>query len=188
MNRNIVLENLRKYFLYFVMYAMVGWIYEVLLEVAIYQWGFSNRGVLFGPYLPIYGFGGVIFALLFYNLSKRRSPSWFKFAAVPIVFLGCFFVATGMELVTSYILEYLTGGWPWQTYTGYNINFQGRIALSPSIRFGLGGLLFVYLLQPLFIKITSKLSKTKLIIISNILAAIIIIDLIFTLGVKNLIS
>jgi uncharacterized membrane protein len=185
MNRDIVLENFRKYFLYFVMYAMVGWIYEVFLELVIYQWGFSNRGVLFGPYLPIYGVGGVIFVVLFYRLSKKRSPSWIKFFAPLIIFLGCALVATGMELATSYILEYFTGAWPWQTYTDYSINFQGRIALSPSIRFGLGGLLFVYVLQPIFIKITGKLSKAKLIITSNILAAIVIIDLIYTMGVKD---
>lgn len=185
MNRDIILENLRKHFFYFVMYAMVGWFYEVFLEVVIYQWGFSNRGFLFGPYLPIYGFGGIIFALLFYNLSKRRIPSWIKFFAPLIIFLGCALVATGMELATSYILEYFTGAWPWQTYTDYNINFQGRIALSPSVRFGIGGLLFVYVLQPIFIKTTNKLSKEKLIIVSNILAAIVIIDLIYTMGVKG---
>jgi uncharacterized membrane protein len=53
------------------------------------------------------------------------------------------------------------GSWPWQTYKDYKINFQGRIALSPSIRFGLGGVAFLYLLQPLFEKITTKLGNKK---------------------------
>ena len=46
-------------FLYFMAYAVIGWIYEVFLEVVVYRWGFSNRGFLFGPYLPVYGFGAV---------------------------------------------------------------------------------------------------------------------------------
>jgi len=188
MDKDTIFENLRKYFLYFVMYAIVGWVYEVFLEVVIYQWGFSNRGVLFGPYLPIYGFGGIIFVILFYNLSKKRSPSWFKFIAPLIIFLGCGLVATAMELATSYLLEYFTGAWPWQTYTNYDINFQGRVALSPSIRFGLGGVFFVYALQPIFVLISKKLPKGKLLIISNVLLFIIVVDIILTVGVNAFIG
>ena len=71
------------------------------------------------------------------------------------------FSATLLELITSYISEFISGSWPWQTYADYKINFQARIALSPSIRFGLGGVLFLYLLQPLFEKICNKLGNKK---------------------------
>ena len=37
-------------------------------------------------------------------------------------------------------------------YTRFAFNFQGRIALNPSIRFGIGGMVILYLLQPLFEK------------------------------------
>ena len=50
-------ENISNYVMYFFLYAIIGWLYEVFLEVVIYKWGFSNRGVLFGPWLPVYGFG-----------------------------------------------------------------------------------------------------------------------------------
>jgi len=60
------IKKLRKYFIFFMMYGVVGWLYEVFLEVVVYKWGFSNRGVLFGPYLPIYGFGALVFIILFY--------------------------------------------------------------------------------------------------------------------------
>ena len=65
---------------------------------------------------------------------------------------------TAIELAASYLLEALTGAWPWQTYLDYAVNFQGRIALSPSIRFGLGGLVFLYILQPLFERLIGRLS------------------------------
>jgi uncharacterized membrane protein len=83
-----------------------------------------------------------------------------------------------MELVTSYILELITGSWPWQTYTDYDYNFQGRIALSPSIRFGLGGVFFIYVLQPIFVKIVDSLSKKTLVAISTVLFVIVFIDFI----------
>ncbi len=43
------LRFVQKYFLCFMLYAMLGWCYEVVLETLIYRWGFTNRGVLFAP-------------------------------------------------------------------------------------------------------------------------------------------
>ena len=133
-------------------YALIGWLYEVFLEVVVYKWGFSNRGVLFGPYLPVYGFGALAFILCFSKFIKDK-PLKKKFLYIPIIFLGCMLVATALELVTSYICEFFTGSWPWQTYESYKYNFEARIALSPSIRFGIGGVIFLYILQPLFDKL-----------------------------------
>jgi len=173
---NKFIYTARKYFMYFMMYALVGWLYEVFLEVVIYKWGFSNRGVLFGPYLPIYGFGAIIFIFFFYKFSKKKQALLKKIASIFIVFLGCALVATIMELVTSYALELITGSWPWQTYTDYKYNFQGRIAMSPSIRFGLGGVFFIYVLQPIFVNIVDSLSKKSLKVLSTILFIIVFID------------
>ena len=53
-------------------YAIFGWIYEVFLEVVVYRWGFSNRGVLFGPYCPVYGFGALAFLFTVYPLIKGK--------------------------------------------------------------------------------------------------------------------
>ena len=36
-----------EYFIFFMLYSVIGWIYEVFLEVVVYRWGFSNRGVFF---------------------------------------------------------------------------------------------------------------------------------------------
>ena len=68
------LKRLQEYFLYFMMYSILGWIYEVFLEVVVYRWGFSNRGVLFGPYCVVYGFGAIILIFLLSRLKNRRIP------------------------------------------------------------------------------------------------------------------
>ena len=171
------MKKIQNLFLLFMMYAFIGWIYEVFLEVVVYKWGFSNRGVLFGPYLPVYGFGALAFILCFNKLIKDKSLKK-KLLYIPIIFLGCMIVATTLELVTSYICEYFTGSWPWQTYADYKYNFEARIALSPSIRFGIGGVIFLYLLQPLFDKLLAKLSDKTRNIIFYILSVILIIDII----------
>ena len=138
MNKDQLQTNGKKtwqsYVIYFMMYSILGWLYEVFLEVVVYQWGFTNRGVLFGPYCPVYGVGALAFLICFRRLMERKSPQWLKYAKPFLIFLGCMLVATAIELATSYILEAITGSWPWQTYSNYSIHFQGRIALSPPLR------------------------------------------------------
>ena len=151
------MEAIQSYVLYFFFYSVLGWLYEVFLEVVVYRWGFTNRGVLLGPYCPVYGVGALVFLLCFWLMSKQE-PEWLRWIRPVLIFLGCMIAATAIELATSYILEAITGAWPWQTYRDYAINFEGRIALSPSIRFGLGGLLFLYVLQPLFRRLVHGLS------------------------------
>lgn len=162
--------------IWFTMYSVIGWIYEVFLEVVVYRWGFTNRGVLFGPYCPVYGFGALAFILLVYPLIRNKEFK-VRLKWMPVVFLLCMLIATLMELGTSYALEFLTGSWPWQTYADYKINFQARIALSPSIRFGLGGILFLYVLQPLFEKFTGSMSVRTRKTVAVILLIMIAVDL-----------
>lgn len=89
--------------------------------------------------------------------------------------------ATLLELLTSYLMEWTTGSWPWQTYVNYNYHFQGRIALSPSVRFGLGGVVFLYLIQPLFEALARKLGDKKLSIVTLCLSIILVVDIIYTI-------
>lgn len=150
-------SRVQRGFLYFLLYSFIGWVYEVFLEVVVYRWGYADRGVLFGPYCPVYGVGALLFVLCFGRLMARSGSPAFRALRVVGVFLGCMLTATALELATSYLLEALTGSWPWQTYVNYRIQFQGRIALSPSIRFGLGGLVCLYLLHPLLRRLMGAL-------------------------------
>lgn len=124
--------------------CVVGWLYETILEVFIYKTGFSNRGFLFGPWLPVYGFGVLAFLPGFLWVSDKHINKVLKIALTAVF---CALVATFIELVTSYILELSTGGWLWN-YNEYFCNFQGRIALDTSLRFGVGGTALLYALVP----------------------------------------
>lgn len=182
-DNNSVLK-VRKYFICFVMYAILGWCYEVILETFIYGWGFSNRGVLFGPYCPIYGIGAITFIQCFGWILNKKDKLWFNIMKPIIIFLGCMTVATLIELAASYILEFTTGKWPWQTYIDYKYNFQARIALSTSLRFGIGGVIFLYIIQPFYEWLLSKLSNKYINIISRVLLAILLADCIYTFILK----
>lgn len=177
------IKFLEEYFLYFMMYSILGWIYEVFLEVVVYRWGFSNRGVLFGPYCVVYGFGALILVALLWRL-KNKDIRVGRVKVTPVlVFLGIVLITTAVELAASYIMEFTAGEWLWD-YTRFSWNFQGRIALNPSLRFGIGGMVFLYLLQPLFYKVTGKMSERTLDIIASIWGLIFLSDVIYTYLIK----
>ena len=91
--KGVILEEIKKYFIYFVLFSIIGWLYEVLLELFIYNNGFVNRGFLFGPYCPVYGFGAIIFILTSklyqWMKSKNGGHAHFPFEKVvlPVVAL-----------------------------------------------------------------------------------------------------
>lgn len=59
----------------FFIFCFVGWVWEVSLAF-ISEGTFVNRGTLHGPWLPIYGTGGVIILIL---LKKLRKKPLFEF-------------------------------------------------------------------------------------------------------------
>ena len=185
MKKEKILNGLQKLFIYFMFYAMIGWIYEMIIE-RVRRWPLVNRGSMFGPWLPIYGTGALLFVLTIYPLIKNKEKKK-KLLYIPLVFVGCMAVATTLELLASYFCEWRTGGWLWQTYgTTYKYHFQSRIALDTSLRFGLGGTAFLYLLQPLFEKFTTKWEGKKLNILTIVLAILVALDMIYTFGIKKI--
>lgn len=167
----------KKHFLYFFAYSVIGWIYEVFLEVVVYRWGFSNRGILTGPYCPVYGVGALIFIFCVYPIIRSKPPKQ-RICMVPIVFFLCGAAATVLELAASYLCETVIGSWPWQTYADYTYNFQARIALSPSIRFGIGGAVFLYIVQPMFERLAEKAGEKRVSVLFWVCAAAFCTDLV----------
>lgn len=147
-------------FLYFWVYAVLGWVYEVFLEVVVYRWGFSNRGFLFGPYLPVYGVGALLILAFLRGLSRREWRVGRVNLMPVVVFVSVVVLTTVVELIASYLLEWTTGGWLWD-YTRYTIQWQGRICLSASLRFGVGGMIVLYGLQPLLEKGMARLGDKR---------------------------
>lgn len=103
------IDILTKVFLSFFIYSVAGYIYETVLEVLWYRTGFTNRGFMFGPYLPIYGTGAIIILAVF---SKwRRKVSFLRIVGS---FVGIFLMTTVVELIGSYIMEAITGEFIWE--------------------------------------------------------------------------
>ena len=130
------------YALLFFSTAFAGWLWEVTLYL-ITEHRFINRGVYKGPYLPIYGVGGLLLCLLFRSWGKRPLT----------VFFSSSLLCTGLEYLTSLYLE-ARWGMRWWDYGGHFLNMGGRVCLLGAVAFGLGGWALVCVFLPFYEKYT----------------------------------
>lgn len=129
----------------FFIFCLVGWLWEVSLY--LYEEGiFVNRGVLNGPWLPIYGSGGVLILMVLYRFRHNILREFFS------IIILCGF----LEYTTAWALDYLFNT-KWWDYTGYFINIQGRICAEGLLVFAVGGTVVVYCLAPLIDNLVQKI-------------------------------
>ena len=177
---NKIIENIKNIMIYFICFSFIGWIYEVILFL-IEDHILVNRGVLYGPWLPVYGFGGIVIYYLFYHL-KNKPLKISKFNIRPLlIFIYITITAVLVELLTTYISELFESDWRTLWFYGDEfMNFQGRIALFPGLKFGLIGMLGIYLIIPLIDKVKNSKNKKNL-IITYLIILLFIIDVIIHL-------
>lgn len=173
------INHMRRYSIWslialFFLFAIIGWIWEVVLHI-ILDGEFVNRGVLQGPWLPIYGYGGILILTM---LNKFRAKPLRQFIAT-IVLCGT------IEYFTSVYLEIVYDGQRWWDYSGYFLNLHGRICAEGLLVFGLGGIAIVYIVAPLLDNIIKKIDHKKLVTICCILVILFITDNIYSRKTPN---
>lgn len=164
--------NIRYSFIDIVMlffaYSFIGYLWEVLLYL-VQDGVFVNRGTLHGPYLPIYGFGGIISLIVLKKYSKNMG----------LTFTLSMLLCGVIEYFTSWYLEALYD-MKWWNYSGYLFNINGRICLEGLLVFGLGCSVSIYILSPLFKNLFDKIKYNYRVIISVILFGTILVDFCFS--------
>ena len=96
-------ELIENYYIIFCVYAFIGWVYEVSWYL-IFKHTFVNRGVLFGPFLPIYGFGILILlGILSKFMKKKHYMENVLYSSVCLFTLVTFIVTTIIEYTTPKI-------------------------------------------------------------------------------------
>ena len=157
----------------FIFFAFLGWCWEVSLHL-VNDGTFVNRGALHGPWLPIYGTGGVIIILV---LSKLRTRPVIEFiAAVVLSGFVEFFTSLGMESAH---------GMRWWDYTGYYLNLDGRICAEGLITFGIIGMMVVYLVAPIMDSILSRISTKIIVPVVTALFIVFMVDVVYSQSHPN---
>lgn len=163
------------YVMLFFVLAFIGWCFEVLNEIRKGH-GFINRGVLHGPWLPIYGCGGLLIYLL---LKKYRDKP-------AIVFVFSFLISATVEYLTSFYLE-LTKGMVWWDYSKKPFNINGRICLGYTLVFAIFATLLYYFVIPKILELLKKINYKYLSIFSIILLCLYLTDNIYSIKNPNIV-
>ena len=152
----------------FFIFCFIGWSWEVSLHL-VTDGVFVNRGTMFGPWLPIYGSGGVMILVLLYKFRNRPGLE----ATLTILLCGT------VEYITHWFLE-VTRGTKWWDYSGYFLNLNGRICAEGLLVFMLGGMAIVYALGPIIDNRLRRANKKVLVTICSILLILFACDMVYS--------
>jgi len=156
--------------IYFWFSGLLGWLYETFV-MTVYTGKWDNRGVLYGPLLPIYAVGcvGITYVV----------PTFFPTAGPAQVFLIGVVGSAVLELSTSYGLEKMFNR-TWWDYSISPLNYHGRICAPASVGFGIAAVLVIYVYNPFVWGMIENLSDTFCLALACIASVTVILDIIFT--------
>lgn len=152
-----------------VMGGVFGFIYETIFY-RIDLGYFVKRSSTWGPWIPIYGYGGLLIFLTCWKL--RRHP-----AAV-------FFVSGGvcgeLEFLMGYMLWHLWGmrAWDYNTEIWNWGNIGGYVCLRSVLFFAASGLMLIYLILPGLQKLCAVLPKKLFGAAAFTLAGLFLLDIV----------
>ncbi|NLZ77794.1 MAG: putative ABC transporter permease [Spirochaetales bacterium] len=165
--RVLLWPNLAQLWIWFMMYSVIGWLWEVALSF-LQGRGFVNRGFLNGPYCPVYGTGALLVVHLLGGLTNPL-----------LIFLAAAVITTTLEYLTSYVMEKLFDG-RWWDYSDKPLNINSRVYATGSIAFGSLSLLVIRFVQPWFSRLTALLNPALLYVVAGGSALIVSLDLTHT--------
>lgn len=162
--------------------GIFGFLYEFIfyyLNSGMTQ--FYYRGGNFLPWINIYAYG----ALLIILLTKNQTKHPLKIFLISALTCGI------LELISGWILYGILNQTRCWDYNQEILNFGnigGFVCLRSVLFFGLSGLILIYLIYPLCIKISKKMNKKAFIIISITLCSIFLLDEIYNLIIARILS
>ena len=164
-----LLEAFVQLVIFFTVFSVVGYFIEVIF-CSIQQRKMTNRGFLFGPCLPIYGFGGLFMMFLTRNFVDN----------VFLTFLISMGIGAIVEYFSSFLLEKIFHVRWWDYSLTDKFNLNGRICLRNTLAFGIGGCIMIYFALPVLENLLKITPFAVQLIISIILVVILLIDTIIS--------
>ena len=168
--KNLIKELIIVFWL-FIIGSILGYIFEMI--VVLFQKGYfeSRQGLIYGPFTPVYGIGGIVYYMTLNMIEKRnlkptnetalRTRRFGKFSYYVKIFFITAILGGITEYISSYVQEKAFGTISWD-YSYLIFNLNGRTSLKHCTYWGIAGILYVSLIAPLLIKLREKIEKNKL--------------------------
>lgn len=159
MKRKTIWTIITQYIYFFFLCSFAGFLWEVVL-LYVKTGAFYKRGFLYGPWLPVYGIGAVLFFLL---LQKKKNR--------PVaIFLYSMLIGGGVELAVGWFLDTVWKLRYWN-YSSSFLNLNGYICLYSVLGFGIAGVLWVCVLERFSRKMWYRMPRN----LRNVLLTLLII-------------
>lgn len=163
-----MLEKIMMLLIMFGVYAVMGWMAEVVF-FTLKTGKFINRGFLNGPLCPLYGFGVVGVVIIMSPIKDN----------ILLLFFGSMIFCTVIEYITGVILNKLFND-RWWDYSDKPFNIKGYVCLGFSLMWGFACVSVVRVVHPVVYHVIDIMPMWLEIVIAAVFYVYVVADLIVT--------
>ncbi len=161
-----------KLFALFVIGSFIGTCIETVYALIVEGHFECRVGLVYGPFIPVYGGGACMLTVALYKLYKLSDTLVFIIGAV----IGAFF-----EYICSWAQETFLGTVSWD-YSDMPLNIGGRTCLLYALFWGFLSLIWLRYIYPFVSKQIEKIPKKQGSIAITVLVVFMIVDAIVTVS------
>ena len=154
----------------FVVCSILGLAIETVFHLAIYHAYQDRAGLLYGPFSPIYGFGG-----LFMTVALNR----FHDKPIPVIFLISALIGGAFEFTVSWIMQSAFGIVAWD-YSGTFLSIDGRTNFMFMCFWGILGVMWVKFLLPILLWMINKIPWKLRYALTVVCFVFMVVDVVLT--------
>ncbi len=165
-SREKLKKELITVFWVFIIGSIFGSIVETALEIIVDGNLHIRRGLIYGPFIPVYGVGAVMYYFIVSNIKDTTKVFFASMALGGFVEYGC-----------SYIQEIFFGTISWD-YSSAIINLNGRTDLTHCIFWGIAGIFYITTAYPMILKFVSYYPKMEF----KLLTIVMIVFMVFNIS------
>ena len=168
--------NFYKLIWIFMIGSFLGCIVETLWCFIRHGYFQNRQGLLYGPFIPVYGVGCVFCTIFLFKIAHKRGSLIF---IISTVFGGI------CEYICSWVQEQMTGTISWD-YSRASLSIGGRTSVEYCVFWGILGVFFIKEVYPLFNAIIKHFSEKTIKITTYIFIIIMVPNMILsTLAVRR---
>ena len=158
--------NFFNIFWLFILSSVFGLLIETIYHIVMFGIIEDRAGLLFGPFSPIYGFGGLLMTVALNRFYKK---------SFVLIFLASAVIGGAFEYLVSWFLQFSFGITAWD-YTGTWLSIDGRTNGMYMIFWGILGLAWVKLLLPGMLKLVNRIPWNWRYSVTSVFAVLMIIN------------
>ena len=171
--KNKIIIYMTKIFWIFVIGSVFGFFAEMLYALVYTRTIEIRQGLIYGPFIQIYGIGAVAYYIL---ISYVQEPKKAFFSGM--LMGGC------LEYLCSFFQEIFFGTISWD-YSDLFMNLNGRTCLIYCVYWGMIAVLYLKLIYPFFQKIEPLIYKKKIKIFTVLMVLFMAFDIVISCMAGN---